>query len=259
MITLLIDPDGFDLPDTRVEGEAYQHLFRARRVTVGEEMRVVDGRGRARWGTVERVDRTSATVVLGEPAPDHEPALRLEVIVPTCRPERASWLVEKGTEVGVFAFRFANMARAPRELGAITFDRLRRVAAAAVEQCHRSRLPEITGPHAWSEMVGLAGPEARWFLDTEAADGPSFDVGAALRGRPEEQQGAHIGAPLHALLIGPEGGLDPAERRELLTAGWRPVGLGERTLRLETAAIIGAAFLLLPESGIQNPKSKIEN
>ncbi|MFL6258671.1 MAG: RsmE family RNA methyltransferase [Thermoanaerobaculia bacterium] len=236
MITLLIDPAGFDLPSTRVEGEAYQHLFRARRVAVGETMRVVDGRGKARWGTVERVDRTSATVALGDPAPDREPALRLELIVPTCRPERASWLVEKGTEVGVFAFRFANMARAPRELGTITFDRLRRVAAAAVEQCHRSRLPEITGPHAWSEVVGLAGPEARWFLDTEA---DQQDVGAALRGRP----GAGGGSG--ALLVGPEGGLDPAERRELLTAGWRPVGLGERTLRLETAAVVGAAFLLL--------------
>jgi 16S rRNA (uracil1498-N3)-methyltransferase len=231
MITLLIDPAGFDLPSTRVEGEAYQHLFRARRVATGERMRVVDGRGKARWGTVERVDRTSATVVLGEPAPDREPALRLELIVPTCRPERASWLVEKGTEVGVFAFRFANMARAPRELGTITFDRLRRVAAAAVEQCHRSRLPEITGPHAWSEVVGLADPEARWFLDTEAADPGGWGPPAT--------------ATSGALLIGPEGGLDPAERRELLTAGWRPVGLGERTLRLETAAVVGAAFLLL--------------
>jgi len=245
MITLLIDPAGLDLPTTRVEGEAYQHLFRARRVAVGEEMRVVDGQGRARWGRVERVDRTSAKVALGEPAPDREPELRLELIVPTCRPERASWLVEKGTEVGVFAFRFANMARAPRELGAITFDRLRRVAAAAVEQCHRSRLPEITGPHAWSEVVGLAGPEARWFLDTEAADPGVWGPPAA--------------AASGALLIGPEGGLDPAERRELLTAGWRPVGLGERALRLETAAVVGAAFLLLPGSGIQNPKSQIQN
>ena len=34
MITLLIDPAGFDFPTTRVEGEVYQHLFRARRVAV---------------------------------------------------------------------------------------------------------------------------------------------------------------------------------------------------------------------------------
>jgi 16S rRNA (uracil1498-N3)-methyltransferase len=242
MITLLVDPADFDHSSTRVEGEPYQHLFRARRVAVGEEMRIVDGRGRARWGKVERVDRTTATVALGEPAPDHEPAFRLELLVPTCRPERASWLVEKATELGVVAIRFTNMARAPRELGTMTFDRLRRVAVAAVEQCHRSRLPEITGPHAWSQAVGLAGPEVRWFLDTEATDDPaSHHEPEGLLSRREAKSGA--------LLVGPEGGLDPAERRELQLAGWRAAGLGDRTLRLETAAIVGAAFLVLGAHG----------
>ena len=117
MITLLTEPALFDARELRVEGESYQHLFRARRVAVGEEMRIVDGRGRARWGKVARVDRTSATVALGEPAPAHEPALHLELLVPTCRPERASWLIEKATEVGVAGIRFLNMARAPRDIG----------------------------------------------------------------------------------------------------------------------------------------------
>jgi 16S rRNA (uracil1498-N3)-methyltransferase len=242
MITLLVEPAAFDHSSTRVEGEPYQHLFRARRVAVGEEMRIVDGRGRARWGKVERVDRTTATVALGEPAPDHEPAFRLELLVPTCRPERASWMVEKATELGVFAIRFTNMARAPRELGTMTFDRLRRVAVAALEQCHRSRLPEITGPHAWSQAVGLAGPEVRWFLDTESVGDPGFHhEPEGLLSRRDAKSGA--------LLVGPEGGLDPAERRELQLAGWRPAGLGERTLRLETAAIVGAAFLVLGAHG----------
>jgi 16S rRNA (uracil1498-N3)-methyltransferase len=229
MITLLTTPAQIEAHELRVEGDAYRHLFRARRVEAGEELRIVDGRGRARWGKVARVDRTSATVALGQPAPEREPAFRLDLIVPTCRPERASWLVEKATEVGVHAVRFVNMARAPRELGAGTMERLARVAEAALEQCHRSRLPEVTGPHAWKEVAGLADGADRWFLDTETA--------AGWGGQPQGESGA--------LLVGPEGGLDPAERRELLAAGWRPVGLGERILRLETAAVVGAAFLLL--------------
>jgi 16S rRNA (uracil1498-N3)-methyltransferase len=233
MITLLTEPDLFEAPELRVEGESYQHLFRARRVAAGEEMRIVDGRGRARWGKVARVDRTSATVTLGSPAPGREPDFHLELLVPTCRPERASWLIEKATEVGVSGIRFLNMARAPREIGSGIFDRLRRVAVAAVEQCHRSRLPEITGPHSWAETRSLAGSGGRWFLDTEAGDSESWGATEAGEG--------HSGA----LLVGPEGGLDPQERQDLLAGGWRPVGLGERTLRLETAAIVGAAFLLL--------------
>ncbi len=245
IITLLVDPAAFNAPEIKIEGDAYRHLFRARRVEAGAEMRVVDGRGRARWGKVARVDRTSASVTLGDPAPDNEPAFHLTLLVPTCRPEAAAWLVEKGTEVGVSAIRFLNMARAPRDFGAGTLDRLRRVAAAAVEQCQRSRLPEITGPHAWNEALAGAGP--RWFLDMEAVPPP---------------QGGHAGPPLQdagALLVGPEGGLAPDERRELLASGWNPVGLGERILRLETAAIVGAALLLLSPSGIGNPKSKIQN
>jgi 16S rRNA (uracil1498-N3)-methyltransferase len=240
MITLLTEPALFDARELRVEGESYQHLFRARRVAAGEEMRIVDGRGRARWGKVARVDRTSAAVTLGEPAPTHEPALRLELLVPTCRPERASWLIEKATEVGVAGIRFLNMARAPRDIGSGIFDRLRRVAVSAVEQCHRSRLPEITGPHAWSEIRSLGshgghgGHGGRWFLDTEAADPGGWEGGDGSSA---------------ALLVGPEGGLDPGERQDLLAGGWRPVGLGERTLRLETAAVVGAAFLLLPRGG----------
>jgi 16S rRNA (uracil1498-N3)-methyltransferase len=242
MITLLTDPASLGAADLRIEGDAYRHLFRARRVEAGAQMRVVDGQGRARWGWVARVDRTSASVTLGEPAPDNEPAVRLSLLVPTCRPEAAAWLVEKGTEVGVSAFHFMNMARAPRDFGAGTLDRLRRVAAAAVEQCHRSLLPEITGPHPWKDVDRLAGTGPRWFLDTAAVPPP---------------QGGHMGPPLQgsgALLIGPEGGLAPEERAELLAAGWTPIHLGERILRLETAAIVGAALLLLSPSGIQTPK-----
>ena len=232
MITLLVDPAVFGLPEVKVEGDSYRHLFRARRVEAGAALRVVDGLGRARWGKVARVDRTSATVTLGEPAPAAEPVFRLELLVPTCRLERASWLVEKATELGVHGIHFLNTARAPRELTEGSLDRLRRVAIAALEQCHGSRLPEITGPHPWREVARLtaaAGPR-RWFLDTEAV--------SAGWGEVEGDTGA--------LLVGPEGGWDPGERRDLLTAGWRPVHLGERILRLETAALAGAAVLLLP-------------
>jgi len=185
---------------------------------------------------VARVDRTSATVTLSEPASSAEPAFRLELLVPTCRPERASWLVEKATELGVHGIHFLNTARAPRELTEGSHDRLRRVAVAALEQCHGSRLPEITGPHPWREVARLtaaAGPR-RWFLDTEAA---------------AETGWGEVGGDVGALLVGPEGGWDPGERRDLLTAGWRPVHLGERILRLETAALAGAAVLLLPVPG----------
>lgn len=229
MITLLAAPAELASGEVVVEGDAYRHLFRARRVPVGATFRVVDGEGRARWGEVVRVDRSSARVALGEPAPTHEPSFRLDLLVPTFRPERASWLVEKGTEIGVAAFRFLNSERAPRHFGPGAMERLGRVAASAVEQCHRALLPAITGPHDWSEVAALAdGAEGRWVLDTRAAPGDWGPLGS--RG---------------ALLVGPEGGWTSEERAEVRAAGWRPVGLGPRVLRIESAALAGAAMLLL--------------
>jgi 16S rRNA (uracil1498-N3)-methyltransferase len=228
-MTITLVAEELDSGEVTVEGEAYRHLFRARRVPVGAAVRVVDGRGHARWGEVARVDRSSARVALGDPAPANEPSFRLELLVPTFRPERASWLVEKATEIGVSAIRFLNSERAPRTFGDGTIERMRRVAVAAVEQCHRSLVPEITGPDPWEEIVRLsAGAEGRWFLDPQGALGGWGPLGGS-----------------GALLVGPEGGWAPEEREQVLAEGWRPVGLGPRILRIESAGLVGAAMLLL--------------
>jgi 16S rRNA (uracil1498-N3)-methyltransferase len=228
--TLLVDPAHFAGAELTVEGDGYRHLFRARRLVAGERLRVVDGRGRARWGEVERVERARAVVQLGDEAPSNEPEVRLDLLVPTLRPERAAWLVEKATEVGATALRFLHMERAPRTFGGGTLERLRRVAAGAVEQCGRALCPELTGIHGWRELAALsAGFSLRLVLDTAAGEGD----------RPLLAAGGTV-----ALLIGPEGGFGEEERRELAREGWMAVSLGPRVLRTETAAVVGAAACL---------------
>lgn len=228
MITLLLAPDDFAAEEAVVEGDAYRHLFRARRVAVGDRLRVVDGRGSARWAKVTEVDGRRARLALGDEAPDHEPGRRVELLVAALRKERASWLVEKATELGVAAVRFLQTERTPREFGEGTFERFRRVAAAALEQSQRARLPEISGMHRWEELPDLltAFPH-RYFLDAA--------------GKPWEAAGG--GGPV-ALLVGPEGGWTRGERDALLARKCRPLSLGSRVLRVETAALAGAALVL---------------
>jgi 16S rRNA (uracil1498-N3)-methyltransferase len=236
LITLLVDPRQLAGPDRTelvIEGDSYRHLFRARRLRAGDRLRVVDGEGSARWAAIERVGRSAAVVLLAEPAATNEPRLSLELMVATLRSERAAWLVEKATELGCAAVRFLNTERAPRSFGEGTVTRLRRVAAAAVEQCHRARCPEVTGPHPFSEIARLAaGAAHRWLLDPAAA-GP-FPAPAAAPDPGTE-----------ALLVGPEGGWSPAELETLQAAAWRPLSLGPRILRIETAALAAAALRLL--------------
>lgn len=229
MITLLVDPAALAAPRLTVRGAAYRHLFRARRAAAGERVRAVDGRGAARWGEIVAVGRDEGTIALGAEAPPNEPARRLDLFVAAPRAERAAWLVEKATEVGVAAIHFVACERAPRALGPAAIARLERVAGAALEQCHRARLPEISGPLAWRELpVRLTPLAVRHVLDPAAASG---------------QQAPSVEPA--ALLVGPEGGFTESELTELRAWGCVPLGLGPRTLRIETAAVVGAALLLL--------------
>lgn len=228
MITHLVSSAEFGDREAVVTGDAYRHLFRARRLAVGDRLRVVDGQGGARWASVARVDRRSATLALAGTAPANEPSYQLDLLVAPVRTERASWLVEKATELGVAAIRFLATERAPRRYGDGTLERFGRVARAAVEQCHRAVVPRISGIHDWDELDGLLhGRAGRFFLDPESKGG-SRPVSAGLAG---------------VVVIGPEGGFAPDEQKTLARLA-EGVGLGARTLRTETAALVAATLML---------------
>ena len=229
MITHLTDPDAFAGEALVIEGDAYRHLFRSRRLAQGAKLRVVDGHGHARQGVIESVSKKQAEVVLGDPLPSREAALHLELLVGALRPERADFLVEKATELGVAAIRFLCTERTPRRYGEGRLDRLLRVAASAVEQCHRSRLPEVT-LHDWHAVEGLLAPMSRILALAPGGEGRLGDSGD---GRV-------------AVLVGPEGGFTDDEMAELGELGAVSVDLGDRILRVETAAVAAVSKLLLP-------------
>lgn len=227
----LLDPAAAAGRELTVEGDPYRHLFRARRLAVGDALRVVDGAGGAWSGRVEAVGPERATVCLLAAEPSLESPLHLELLVALPRPQRASWLVEKVTELGVAAVRFLASERTVRDAGGARLERWRRVAAAAVEQCGRARLPEVSGLHEWEEVPDLL---------TACATRLVLDPGAA----PLEPAGPS-GKEAVAALVGPEGGWSEPERTGLAELGCRPSGLGPRTLRTETAAVAVASILLV--------------
>jgi 16S rRNA (uracil1498-N3)-methyltransferase len=218
--------------EVAVEGDAYRHLFRAARCAIGDRVRVVDGAGRARHAVVERVDRRRASRRLGGAAPSREPRLGVELLVAPPRPSRASWLIEKGTELGVRAFRFLECERSERPLDGDDLDRLRRVARAALEQCGRSLLPEVTGPHPIDTLLDGRDHGAAAFV---------LDPGAATHAAQ-----VSLGPITSAwLLIGPEGGFAPSELEVATRLGARPLRLLESLQRIEKAALAAAARALL--------------
>lgn len=213
-----------------IDGHAYRHLYRARRLDSEEVVRFVDGAGAARFGRALEIKPAAARFSLGDSAPANEPSRWVELLAPVPKASRLAWMVEKATEVGVAAIRLIHSTRAPRKLGRGTLERLGRVAVAAVQQSHRARVPEITGVHGFGEIPEiLAAIPDRWLLQPGSPDRfPDYGVAKV------------------ALLVGPEGGWTAAELERLATWGCRSTSLGPTVLRIETAATVGCAALLIP-------------
>jgi 16S rRNA (uracil1498-N3)-methyltransferase len=227
--------------EIQVEGEAHRHLFRSRRLAVGALLRVVDGRGLARLGRVASIDKRSASVELGERAASNELGVGLGLWVGALDPGRASWLVEKATELGAGSIRFVATERTPRSYGDGRLDRLRRVAVAAVEQSHRSVLPTIEGVLPWSALeAGLADADGVFVLQPGSPSLVDACRGLELRGY--EPRGRID------ILIGPEGGWSSMELEQLSELGARAAGLGPGVLRVETAALAALAILVAADS-----------
>jgi len=136
-------------------------------------------------------------------------------------------VLEKATELGVRSIRPVIARRCVADK--LNLERARAITTEAAEQCARTALPELTAPARLDAL-----------LDDWPADRALF-FADELGGEPAAGAFAAHAAPA-ALLIGPEGGFDDAERTAIRAhPAARPISLGPRILRGETAAIAAAA------------------
>ena len=230
MTTTLHLPSFFSSDEAVVEDEAHHHLFKVKRLQVGEKLRIVDGFGHARWAQITGIDKRAAKLALGESAPTHEPARRVELFVAAAKPERLAWMVEKATELGVVAIRFIPTEREARSVESSNLGRLGRIAVSALEQSGRSLLPQLTIEAGLEEAITRARADGLCLAVLDAG-GEAPDAAACRTGA-------------CGLFVGPEGGWSAPERdrfRKLEVPAW---SLGPTVLRVETAAVVAAGLAL---------------
>lgn len=221
-----------DLPD-----HAAHHARDVLRVRPGAAVRVFDGRGGEWEARVESVTRKGVRLHLGAPAePLPEPPLPVRLALSALKGDRMEWVVQKATELGVAEIAPLVTARtdaaARPALRGTRQERWEKVAASAAEQCGRAVVPVIAPTRRLEDFLG-SGPAGALLILREPPGAPPL---------PAESPG-EAGC---WLLVGPEGGWEAAELDATAAAGFRPVGLGPRVLRAETAAVaaVAAAGLL---------------
>ncbi|MEP5937432.1 MAG: 16S rRNA (uracil(1498)-N(3))-methyltransferase [Erythrobacter sp.] len=142
--------------------------------------------------------------------------------------DRFDKVLEKATELGVRRIQPVLMRRCVADK--LNLSRAKILVTEAAEQCARTALPDVQEPQKLDAMLRDWSPDRTLFFADE------------MGGEPASQQFAVHTGPA-AILIGPEGGFDDAEREILLAhPKVAPVSLGPRILRGETASLAATAI-----------------
>lgn len=218
-----------------LRGQEGRHATTVRRLAPGEQAYLTDGAGTVAQCVVVAVrpGELVLTVVARHTEPRSDPSLAVVQAIP--KGERGEQAVELLTEVGAdvvvpwAAERCVAQWRGERAGKALA--RWRSTALQASKQSRRAWLPEVT------EQASLALVTTRVqaaalavVLDPDAPDG--------LADLEIPKTGEII------LIVGPEGGIAPAERQALETAGAIGARLGPTVLRASSAGAVAAGILL---------------
>ncbi|GHJ37669.1 16S rRNA (uracil(1498)-N(3))-methyltransferase [Streptomyces sp. TS71-3] len=233
------EPPRADGPRYVLDGPEGRHAVAVKRLRPGEEAVLTDGAGR--WAAcvvldAEGKDRLvlSRGPVREEPAP--EP--RITVVQALPKGDRGERAVETMTETGVdtivpwAAERCVTQWKGERGLKAL--GKWRATARESGKQSRRVRFPDVADAMSGKQVAAvLARAELAVVLHEDPAHPAEPLATTVLPVRGEI-----------VLVVGPEGGVSPAELALFAEAGARVCRLGRSVLRTSTAGTVAAAVLL---------------
>lgn len=220
--------DGATIPLARDQAN---YLLNVLRLRTGETVLVFNGRDGEWLCSVQAEGRKAASLqAVRQVRPQTKPADLIYLFAPL-KHARLDYMSQKAVEMGAGVLqpvltRYTQVSR-------LNLDRLAANALEAAEQCGILSLPEIRPETALAAAIEALPADCLLVFCDEALvpEDPVRTLSAAPRG------------PL-AVLIGPEGGFDEAERRLILQRE-RVVrlSLGPRILRADTAAVAALALV----------------
>lgn len=212
-----------------LSGEDGRHAAKSLRCRVGEELELCDGRGAECLCAVAAVEGDTLTLRVVERRPSRgELPCRVSLYQALPKGDKLELIVQKAVELGaaeiVPVLTQRCVSRPDSRAVEKKRERLRKIALEAAKQSGRGVVPQVAPlldfPAALAEMARAACP--LFFYE-----GGGEPLGKALSARPGSI----------ALMVGPEGGFDPAEAQAARDAGLRVCTLGPRILRCETAPL----------------------
>ena len=238
-----------------LDGDEGFHAATVRRIDVGAMLDVVDGRGlRARCTVIDRAKK-SLTLSIDHLEREDQPEVELLLIQALSTGGRDEMAIEMATEVGVDAVMQANRSevRWKGEKAAKGVRKWESTLRSATKQSRRAfipRLEEARSSAALAQWISQTTEHDAWVLVChESTDRRLSELLPQLRKLSAQASSASAAQSQPscprkiAVIVGPEGGVDPDELSLFVAAGAKICLLGNTVLRASSAGPVALSLI----------------
>ena len=214
----------------RITGDDAFHIARSLRMAEGDDITVCDMHGYEHHCKLTRIrDEECECVILDSKKGETDPPFPITLYMAYPKGDKLELVVQKAVELGaskIVPFESSRCIKKPKaEKQDKQTARLNRIAEEAAKQCGRSRLPEVSNPISYSEMLKEASKASLPIFCYEGDGGRSLKDILDGCDSPESI----------SVVVGCEGGFSLEEADRAMAAGLVNATLGKRILRCETA------------------------
>ncbi len=229
------DESGF----LRIRDEKAHYLTKVLRCERGDNIEILDGRGRSLQCVIKDVSRKEIIVeITGLQPCDTESPLNLLLLQGLLKGDKMDLVIQKTTELGIKEI-FPVVTERSQVRQTARVDRWRKIAEDASRQSGRAIIPVIHEPVEIGKILDSLNSEPKGFIFWEGG-GISIKEAVIAFKQPDDTR---VPPSFLYLTIGPEGGFTEEEVKDARDHGLIPVSLGRRILRAETAAIVSTALI----------------
>jgi len=246
MARFFVDREAVDTNNNMIviTGEDVNHIKNVLRSVSGDALMISDGCGTDYDAVIERLEKEKIIARIAASVPNMaEPPINITLYQGIPKSDKMDSIIQKSVELGVkrivpviterTVVRFNDDGDA-----AVKTVRWRRISLEAAKQCNRGIVPAVGTPVYFEDAVKLPGKEGLRLIPYEKEK--TIRLKEYLREFNPKQGGcAEI-----SVFIGPEGGFAEDEIGIAVGCGIRPVTLGPRILRTETAGPAALTILM---------------
>jgi 16S rRNA (uracil1498-N3)-methyltransferase len=226
--------------EIRIVGEDVNHIKNVLRMKEKEEIVICDGQGKDFHCIIEAVSNSEIiTKVLEEKLSGTELETKIYLFQGLPKKDKMELIIQKAVELGVYevipVITKRTIVKFDDKKEVKKTERWQSIAESAAKQSMRGIIPRISKPMTYKEALAFASE-----LDYNVIP---YEKEAGMKEAKQIIKGVK-GTSSVGVFIGPEGGFEESEINDAITNQIKPMTLGKRILRTETAGLTILSLLM---------------